>query len=119
MFRFDLDPDSLEASVREYIRANPDRTELAIRELRRMGADRVDVERERAAVLRRQEEQDRMGIAALEASGRFDPQTREFAGTEAEALAIVEAAGAFDGWERDFKALCVLEYIRLARQRRN
>jgi hypothetical protein len=55
----------------------------------------------------------------LRASGRVDPDSGEFAGTEEEATAILEGAGVLDGWERDFKAFWILECIRLARQQRN
>jgi hypothetical protein len=117
MYRFE--PDSLEEWVREFVRSHPANTDLAIGLFGGTGMDHIDVEAERSALLRRQEEQDREAIAVLKRSGRFDPETGEFAGTEEEAMALLDAAGVFDGWEDRFKRLCVLEYIRIARQRRN
>jgi hypothetical protein len=113
------EPDSLEESVREFIRRNPANTETAIRLFRGTGMEHIDIEAERSAILRRQEEQDRAGLAALRRRGPIDPESGEFAGTEEEAMAILDEAGVFDGWEDDFKRLCALEYIRIARQRRN
>lgn len=116
------DPDGFAAFIRERIREEPRVVERQIRILEeRFGArlDHFDVEGGQAEILRRQEEKGRQTWEVLGASGRVDPDSGEFVGTEEEAMAILEDAGVFDGWERDFKTFWTLECVRLARQRRN
>jgi hypothetical protein len=116
------DPDGFAAIVRERVRENPLDTERAVLILEgrfRASLDHVDIEAEEAEILARQAEKSRLARKVLGASGRVDPDSGEYAGTEEETQAILEGAGVFDGFEEDFRAFLMLEYIRLARQRRN
>jgi hypothetical protein len=119
---FRPDPDGFAAMVRERVRKDPRGTERCIRILEghfRASLDHFDIEAEAAEILGRQAEKSRLAWEVLGASGRVDPDSGEYAGTEEEALAILGDAGVFDGFEEDFRAFLMLEYIRLARQRRN
>jgi hypothetical protein len=120
--KFLPDPDGFAAMIREKMSEDPrdvGRQICILEEQFGADLDRVDVEEDQAKILRRQAEESRRARKVLRASGRVDPDSGEFTGTEEEGAAILEAAGVFDGWERDFKAFWILECIRLARQKRN
>jgi hypothetical protein len=106
------DPDGFAAMIRERVRKDPRDAERCIRILEEQfspGLDDIDVDAEEAAILRRHAEKSRLAGKVLRASGRVDPDTGAFAGTEEEGAAILEAAGVFDGWERDCKTFLLLE----------
>jgi hypothetical protein len=81
-----------------------------------VGVGHIDVEREQAEILQRNEDRMRRGMEIVRAANGPGPITM----SESKVHRILEEAGVLDdAWRRDFTMFVVLEMIRAARQHRN